>query len=64
MWCLLLWFIDLGLFNPLRDRFRIQPFYKHIAHQSYGTHVAPLGLGRIGLPMFYKHAAPLGLGIG
>ena len=34
---------------------------QYIVHQSYGTHVAPLGLGGIGLPMFYKHAAPLGL---
>ena len=30
----------------------------------YGTHVAPLGLREIGLPMFYKHAAPLGLWVG
>ena len=30
-------------------------------HQSYGTPVAPLGLGEIGLPMFYTPIAPLGL---
>ena len=28
---------------------------------EHDSHVAPLGLGCVGIPMCYKHAAPLGL---
>ena len=28
---------------------------------KHDTHVAPLGLGGLGVPIVYKHVAPLGL---
>ena len=48
--------------QPLRIQSLAFPVFPHVSRITfYVPHVAPLGLGYMVAPVFYKHAAPLGL---